>query len=149
MTQGDKNIDSKRQAIHRMLESIISDNTEDAEKALHEYLQAKMHQMIVGVEDDTDDKKIDEQSKESAFANSGTVMDDDVKGDIKFENGGKKTLKKHGNSSKELDDGIKGDIKFKNGGKKTLKKHDNAAPGLDHSVDDFDDGRKFKNGTTN
>ncbi len=148
MTKGDKKTDSKRQAIHRMLESIISENNEDAESALHEYLQAKMHQMINGATD-TDEDKIDEQSKESAFSNSGTVMDDDVKGDIKFENGGKKTVKKHGNSSKELDDGIKGDIKFKNGGKKTLKKHDNAAPGLDHSVDDFDDGRKFKNGTTN
>ncbi len=148
MTKGDKKTDSKRQAIHRMLESIISENNEDAESALHEYLQAKMHQMING-STDTDEDKIDEQSKESAFSNSGTVMDDDVKGDIKFENGGKKTVKKHGNSSKELDDGIKGDIKFKNGGKKTLKKHDNAAPGLDHSVDDFDDGRKFKNGTTN
>jgi len=133
------------EAIQKMLESLIKEDTETANSHFSEYVTAKTRSLILGdVEAETDDgEAVVEQSKEAAFSNSGTVMDDDVKGDIKFKNGGKKTLKKHGNSSKELDDNIKGNIKFKNGGKQPAKVLE-PTPKPAH----FDDGRKMKLGTT-
>jgi hypothetical protein len=144
MARGDKkeltSTEIKKQAIHSMLESLILGKSEEAGDHLHDYLQLKTRELIVGESDST----IEEQSKEAAFANSGSVMDDDVKGDIKFENGGKKTLKKHGNAPKELDDDNVGKTKFKSGGKqpaRTLEPTPKPAK--------FDDGRKFDLGTVN
>ena len=158
----------KRQAIHNMLEALISGKAEEAGEHLHEYLQLKTRELIVGEsckdkddddekdddDDDDDDKKDDddddddkekvaEQAQSVAFANSGKVMDDKVKGKIKYENGGKKTLKKHGNAPKELDDDSVGKTKFKSGGKqpaKTLEK----TP----KPEKFNDGREKELGTT-
>jgi hypothetical protein len=156
--------DAKKKAIHKMLEALINEDGEEANDALHDYLQSKMRQMILGEEcddeeeekkdedkdddkddDDDDDKKekVDEMDRSKQFANSGKVMDDKVKGDVKFDNGGKKTLKKHGNAPKELDDDHVEKVKFKNGGKqpaKTLEK----TPKPEH----FDDGRDRELGTT-
>ncbi len=143
MTKGAEEINTKKQALHKMLEAIITDKSDEAADALHDYLQVKMHQMITGTTDAVSEDKIDEQTKEQAFANSGSVMDDGVKGDIKFKNGGKKTLKKHGNASKELDDNIKGNIKFKNGGKQPAKVLEKTP-----KPDKFNDGRRFNLGTT-
>jgi len=143
MTKGVEQVNTKKQALHRMLEAIITDKNDDAADALHDYLQTKMHQMITGKTDEEMDAQVSEQTKEQAFSNSGTVMDDDVKGDIKFKNGGKKTLKKFGNASKELDDNIKGNIKFKNGGKQPAKVLEKTP-----KPDKFDDGRRFAQGTT-
>jgi len=127
------------EAIQKMLESLIKEDTETANSHFSEYVTAKTRSLILG---DVEDEAVVEQSKESAFSNSGTVMDDDVKGDVKFKNGGKKTLKKHGNSSKELEDEVKGNIKFKNGGKQPAKVLEPTP-----KPDSFDDGRRYSNGT--
>jgi len=174
MAKGDKKEltaeETKKQAIHNMLESLISGKTEDAGEHLHDYLQIKTREVIMGEackdddkDDDDDDKddddedkddddedkdddekkKVDEQAMSAAFAASGTVMDDKVKGKVKHENGGKKTLKKHGNSTKELDDDKIDKIKFKHGGKqpaRTLEK----TP----KPEKFNDGRDKELGTT-
>jgi len=97
------------------------------------------------MKDDCGDKKkkVDEQDLGSAFSKSGSIMSTVISGNIKFENGGKKTLKKHGNSCKELDDDKVGKTKFKSGGKqpaKTLEK----TP----KPEKFDDGRDKDLGTT-
>jgi len=162
----------KKQAIHKMLESLISGNGDEAGNHLHDYLQIKTQEIILGEkakdDDDEDEKdedgdekdenekdenddcddddkkeKVDEQAQSAAFANSGSVMDDKVKGKIKYENGGKKTLKKHGNSAKDLDDDSVGKTKFKSGGKqpaRTLEK----TP----KPEKFNDGRDKELGTT-
>ena len=138
----------KKQAIQKMLESLISGNSDDAATHLHDYLQIKTREIIMGESTDAEET-VEEQSRDAAFAMSGKVMDDDVKGDVKFENGGKKTLKKHGNAPKELDDDKIEKTKFKNGGKKTLKKHGNAPKELDDDkIEHFDDGRDKELGTT-
>lgn len=144
MARGDRKeltaAEIKKQAIHKMLESLISGDPEEAGKQLHEYLQMKTRELI-GTET-PDEEAVEEQSKESAFANSGSVMDDDVKGDIKYKNGGKKTLKKHGNAPKELDDDNVDKTKFKSGGKQPANVLE-PTPKLDK----FDDGRDFDLGT--
>lgn len=165
----------KKQAIHKMLESLIAGNASEAGTHIHDYLQIKLQEIILGEkhkEDDDDDdddkkcnhddckhgkckhededededkdkdKKVDEQSMSTAFANSGSVMSDKVE-KIKHENGGKKTLKKHGNAPKELDDDAVGKTKFKSGGKQpanTLEK----TP----KPNKFNDGRDKELGTT-
>ena len=142
MARGKKELTSaeiKKQAIHNMLESLILGKSEDAGEHLHDYLQLKTRELIVGETDDA----IEEQSKEAAFANSGSVMDDDVKGDIKYENGGKKTLKKHGNAPKELDDDKVEKTKFKSGGKQPAKVLEPTP-----KPEKFDDGRSKELGTT-
>ncbi len=157
----------KKQAIHKMLESLISGNSDEAGAHLHDYLQIKTQELILGErckddedddrkddkkskkEDDDDDdedddkEKVDEQAQSVAFANSGKVMDDKVKGKIKFENGGKKTLKKHGNAPKELDDDNVGKTKFKSGGKQPMK-----TLGKTPKPEKFNDGRDKELGTT-
>ncbi len=160
--------ETKIQAIHKMLESLISGKSDEAGDHLHDYLQIKTQEIILGekaekddeeddddeedekdeeeCDDEEDDKKkekVDEQAMSAAFANSGSVMDDKVKGKIKYENGGKKTLKKHGNAAKELDDDKVGKTKFKSGGKqpaRTLEK----TP----KPEKFNDGRDKELGTT-
>ena len=70
-------------------------------------------------------------------------MSDAISGKIKFKNGGKKTLKKHGNAAKELDDDKVGKTEFKKGGRqpaKVLEKTPKPAK--------FNDGREFDLGTT-
>lgn len=161
----------KKQAIHKMLESLISGNSEEAGVHLHDYLQIKTQEIILGEkskedekddekdEDDDDDKKseksdddddddddkekVDEQAQSAAFANSGSVMDDKVKGKIKFENGGKKTLKKHGNAAKGLDDDKIEKTKFKSGGKQPARTLEPTP-----KPEKFNDGRDKDLGTT-
>jgi len=129
--------DKRLEAIQKTLESLIKEDTDAAVEHFGAYLTSKTRALILGEEE------LDEQSREKAFTDSGTVMDDDVKADIKYDNGGKKTLKKHGNASKDLDDNIKGNIKFKNGGKQPAKVLE-PTPKPAH----FDDGRRFPLGTT-
>jgi len=144
MAKGDKkeltSTEIKKQAIHKMLESLISGDTEEAGNQLHDYLQLKTKELIVG---ETSEETVEEQSKDASFANSGTVMDDDVKGDIKYENGGKKTLKKHGNAPKELDDDKVEKTKFKSGGKQPAKVLEKTP-----KPEKFNDGRSKELGTT-
>lgn len=78
-------------------------------------------------EDEDDDKKVEE----AVTHHPEGAMSRSVKGKVQYKNGGKKTVRKHGNSSAHLDDGIKGDVKFANGGKNTVRKHGNNAPGLE------------------
>ena len=157
----------KIQSIHKMLESLIAGDNSEAEEHLHDYLQLKTRELIMGEskdedededeEDDSDDdddddkddkkkskkEKVDEQTQSAAFAMSGKNMDDKVKGKVKFENGGKKTLKKHGNKAAGLDDDKIEKTKFKSGGKqpaKTLEKTPKPAK--------FNDGRDKELGTT-
>jgi len=145
MARGDKKeltaTEIKKRAIHKMLESLITGDSEEAGKQLHEYLQMKTRELIVG--ETSDEEAVEEQSKEAAFANSGSVMDDNVKGDVKFENGGKKTLKKHGNAPKELDDDKVDKTKFKSGGKQPAKVLEPTP-----KPEKFDDGRNKDLGTT-
>lgn len=125
----------KKQSIHKMLETLISGKTDEASTHLHEYLQLKTRELIMGESDES----LDEQSRDAAFAND----DSKISGDIDYENGGKKTLKKHGNAPKELDDDKVEKTKFKSGGKqpaKTLEKTPKPAK--------FNDGRKKELGTT-
>lgn len=155
----------KKQAIHKMLESLISGDSDAAEEHLHTYLQLKTQELVLGEkakdkddddddddkksekcddDDDDDDKKekVDEQTRQSAFANSGSVMSDAISGKIKYKNGGKKTLKKHGNAPKELDDDNVGKTKFKSGGKQPAKVLEPTP-----KADKFNDGREFDLGT--
>jgi hypothetical protein len=172
---------SKKKAIHKMLESLITDDNATAEENLHEYLQAKMRGIILGEaeecddddkdddkdsddkdddkddkksdkkekkdddddDDDDDDEKVEEMDRSAQFARSGSVMSDAIAGKIKFKNGGKKTLKKHGNAPKELDDDKVGKTEFKKGGKQPAKVLE-PTPKPDH----FDDGREMDLGTT-
>lgn len=123
--------------IHGMLEALIGDDIETADANFHDYLQAKMRDMIMGEE------QVDEQDRAAQFSRSGTVMDDGVKGDIKFKNGGKKTIKKLPDTAKELNNDNVGKTEFKKGGKqpaKVLEKTPKPAK--------FDDGRRFDLGTT-
>lgn len=144
MAKGDKKgltaTEIKKQSIHKMLESLISGNAEEAGDHLHDYLQIKTKELIIG---ETSEETVEEQSQDAAMANSGTVMDDDVKGDIKYENGGKKTLKKHGNAPKELDDDKVEKTKFKSGGKQPAKVLEPTPKPAK-----FDDGRSKDLGTT-
>jgi len=175
----------KKQALHKMLESLISGESDAAEEHLHTYLQLKTQELILGEkckddddkdddkdddddDDDKDDKKnpfekkskkdddddddkddddkkekVDEQTRQAAFARSGSVMSDAIKGDIKYENGGKKTLKKHGNAPKELDDDKVDKTKFKSGGKQPAKVLEPTPKPAK-----FDDGRDKDLGTT-
>ena len=128
----------RKNAIKKMLESLISGDSEEASKHLHEVLQRKTRSIILGESDDV----VKEQSREAAFSNSGTVMDDDVKGNVKYKNGGKKTMKKHGNAPKELDDDKVEKVKFKNGGKQPAKTLEPTP-----KPEKFDDGRDFDLGT--
>lgn len=153
----------KKQEIHKMLEALISGNSDEAGKHLHDYLQIKTQEIILGekckddekdeddkkskkskkaCEKDDDKEKVEEQAQSIAFGNSGKVMDDKI-GKIKFDNGGKKTLKKHGNSSKELDDDKVGKTKFKSGGKQPAKTLEPT-----RKPDNFNDGRDMELGTT-
>ena len=94
-------------------------------------------------DDDDEEEKVDEQDRSAQFARSGSVMSDAISGKIKFKNGGKKTLKKHGNAAKELDGDKVGKTEFKKGGKqpaKVLEKTPKPAK--------FNDGREFDLGTT-
>ena len=70
-------------------------------------------------------------------------MDDGVKGDVKYEKGGKKTLKKHGNAPKELDDDKVEKTKFKSGGKQPAKTLEPTP-----KPEKFNDGRDKELGTT-
>lgn len=168
----------KTQAIRKMLESLISGDSDAAEEHLHTYLQLKTQELILGEkckddekddekdekdddkadkknpfekkskkkdDDDDDDKKekVDEQTRQSAFASSGSVMSDAIKGDVKYENGGKKTVKAHDNSAKELDRKKVGKTKFKSGGKQPAKVLEPTP-----TPDKFDDGRDKDLGTT-
>lgn len=176
MAKGDKEEltteEIKTRALHKMLESLISGDSDAAEEHLHTYLQLKTQELILGEkckdedededEDDDDDddedkkeskkkdddededkkEKVEEQTRQSAFANSGSVMSDAIKGDIKYKNGGKKTLKKHGNAPKELDDDNVGKTKFKSGGKQPAKVLEPTP-----KPDKFNDGRDFDLGT--
>ena len=178
MARGSK--DNKTNAIHKMLESLITDDNEAAEENLHGYLQAKMRELIIGEaeecddedkdddkdsddkdddkdddkksdkkedkdDDDDDDKeeKVEEMDRSAQFARSGSVMSDAIAGKIKFKNGGKKTLKKHGNAPKELDDDKVGKTEFKKGGKQPAKVLEPTP-----KPEKFDDGREFELGTT-
>jgi len=95
-------------------------------------------------DDDDDKKKVTEgHGKGKAFAMSGKVMDDKVKGKIKYENGGKKTLKKHGNAPKELDDDKVEKTKFKSGGKQPMRTLEPTK-----KPEKFNDGRDKDLGTT-
>ncbi len=164
--------------IHGMLEALITDDTAAADENLHDYLQAKMREIIMGEacddkddkkdddDDDKDDKKenhfkkkskkkdkkdddddeeekVDEQDRSAQFARSGSVMSDAINGKIKFKNGGKKTLKKHGNAAKELDDDKVGKTEFKKGGRQPAKVLEKTP-----KPNKFDDGREFDLGTT-
>ncbi len=173
----------KKQAIRKMLESLISSDSIAAEKHLHTYLTLKTQELILGEkckdddekddddeketskkdeketskkdeketskkdekddDDEKEDEKVDEQTRQSAFANSGSVMADAIAGDVKYENGGKKTLKKHGNAPKELDDDKVDKTKFKSGGKQPAKVLEPTPKPVK-----FDDGRDKDLGTT-
>jgi len=166
---------AKIDKIHGMLEALITDDTEAADENFHDYLQAKMREIIMreSCDDDDDDKdddksddkdddkddkksdkkdkkddddedeKVDEQDRSAQFARSGSVMSDAIQGKIKFKNGGKKTLKKHGNAPKELDDDKVGKTEFKKGGKQPAKVLEPTP-----KPNKFDDGREFALGTT-
>lgn len=168
MSSGTKKVLSatkiKQQAIQKMLESLITGNPEEASVQLHEYLRLKTRELIIGEssekdedkdedndedkdddkdEDKDDDKDDKEDVKETVTHHPEGAMSRTISGLLNFENGGKKTLKKHDNSTKELDDTKVVKTKFKSGGKqpaKTLEKTPKPVK--------FDDGRSKDLGTT-
>jgi len=168
MSSGTKKVLSatkiKQQAIQKMLESLITGNPEEASVQLHEYLQLKTRELIIGEssekDEDEDDKECDddkvddkddkdddkdgkEDVKETVTHHPDGAMSRTISGLLNFENGGKKTLKKHDNSTKELDGTKVVKTKFKSGGKqpaKTLEK----TP----KPEKFNDGRSKDLGTT-
>lgn len=167
MSSGTKKVLSatkiKQQAIQKMLESLITGNPEEATVQLHEYLQLKTRELIIGEssekDEDEDDKECDddkdkvkddddkeddkEDVKETVTHHPEGAMSRTISGLLNFENGGKKTLKKHGNAPKELDDDKVEKTKFKSGGKqpaKVLEPTEKPAK--------FDDGRSKDLGTT-
>jgi len=153
-----KNI-NKKEALHKMLEAIVKGETDEAAQHLHSYLNVKTREILMGESDhededekdedesdedekdekdekdeDEDEDEEDEKVEEAVTHHPAGAMSRDVKGKVQFKNGGKKTVRKHGNSSAHLDDGIKGKVQFKNGGKNTTRKHGNSAPQLDGKV---------------
>jgi len=150
MARGDKKeltaTEIKKEAISKMLESLISGDAEKAGEHLHDYLQLKTREIIMGEEavEEVSDEELEEQTRDQAFAMSGKVMDDKVKGDVKFDNGGKKTVKRPDGNKDDpnLDMNKKDKVKFKHGGKQPAKVLE-PTPKPDH----FDDGRDRNLGT--
>ena len=154
--------DKKIAAIHKMVESLISGKSDDAADHLHDYLQMKSRDLIIGEskdEDDDDDKEMvaksqdddddddddDDEEVDEGFAQPSEGAMSKKTG--KFPTGGKKKggLEKHGNAAPGLDDKIKGKAKY--------QRYPKGKPAETHAnvKDDYDkkcDGRDKNLGTT-
>jgi hypothetical protein len=83
-------------------------------------------------DEECDDEDDDEKVEEAVTHHPEGAMSRKVQGKVGYKNGGKKTVRKHGNSAAHLDDEVKGDVKFANDGKKSgARKHGNNAPHLE------------------
>jgi hypothetical protein len=166
---------SKIDSIHKMLESLITDDTEAADENLHDYLQAKMRELIIGEgedcdddDDDKDDKDSDDKDDDKKSDKKKDKKDDDDDEDEKVEEQDRSA--QFARSGSVMSDAINGKIKFKNGGKKTMKKIGSDTKDNNTDLDKtefskggkqpaktlektpkpakFDDGREFELGTT-
>lgn len=166
--------EQKIKAIHNMVESLIKGESDDAAEHLHDYLQMKTREIVLGESDEekemvadeqADDEDDDEDMDDEDADEEGDDEDDDEESDDEIEEGfaqpsegnmskkvvpqtkskGSAKAKKHGTSSAHLDDKVKGKAKYDRfGGKGKMKKHANVK-------DDFDkkcDGRDKNLGTT-
>jgi hypothetical protein len=156
--------------LRNVVEDLINENAESSQVNFHEYLREKTRSMFVveneddmkdeeckddDKKDEDDDKKDDDkkdddkedenEEKVDEGLNQPTegAMSKKIHGKLKYKNGGKKTLKKHGNSSKCLDDGVKGKLDFKKGGKQPAKVLEKTPKPVK-----FNDGRDYGLGTT-
>ena len=161
-------MNKRKAAISKMVESIIKGDSGESEEAFHDYLQTLSKEIILGESDDDEDKDDDKDDKDSDDDDKDSKDDDDddddddkkdVKESLKqptegamkrkvvpqTKRAGKCGIEKHGNSSVHLDDKIKGKAKYQRYPKgKKMKKHDNVK-------DDYEakcDGRDKNLGTT-
>ena len=145
--------------IHGMLEALITDDTEAADANLHDYLQAKMREIIMGEscdddDDDKDDKKDDDDDKdddkkdkkdkkENPFKKKSKKDDDKDDDDEEEKVEEQDRSAQFARSGSVMSDAIQGKIKFKNGGKKTMPRvGDDTKDNNDKNVGKV----KFKNG---
>jgi len=90
MAKGDKNYDKvvrgvnkgqkaekKKKAIHKMIESLITGDSESAAEQLHAYLQLKTRELILGEAED--EKEKDEDEKEESDEDEKEESDEDEK----------------------------------------------------------------------
>lgn len=137
----------KKQALSKMLESLIAGKSDEAAEQLHDYLQVKTREIIAG-----DDEQLEEFTKDQAFANAHSVMSDKSE-KVNFKHGGKKTvLRPDGNKDDpNLDMDKTGKVKFKGSAKTTMPRPEGnkEAKGLESgaTVAKYDDGRDFDLGT--
>lgn len=165
MARGDKNYDKvthelvkgkgkssaeKKKAIHKMIEALIADKTEEAQTHLHAYLKLKTRDILVGEAEDADDKEIkdDEKKEEDEKDKTDSEVDSDEKKDSDKEDKEEKDIESDDKEDvKESDwsihhpEGamsrkIQGKMDFK-GGKKGSKalKHNNHAPELSDKIE--------------
>lgn len=173
--QGGKSADSKKKAIHKMVEALIAGDSDVAAEELHKYLQIKTREIIVGEakhdkndedekedkdsdddngDDDDDDKDDDKDDKKEKVDEGNSLRDAPVKNN---DTGGKK-VEKHGNDDGVETDSVKGnslkskpkksnDTKAKAG---ITKMADAPEKGVQKDkVDSRSDGRDYDMGTGN
>lgn len=144
-----KSAAEKKKALHKMVEALIAEKTEEAQVHLHQYLKLKTREILMGESEDEvekeegkeeekkdhEDKEMDDEVEhekeedkeedkkvEEGFAEFGHgegAMSRKVHGNSLKGPGKKAGALKHGNAAPELDDKIKGDVKFANNGKKS------------------------------
>jgi len=59
-----KSADKKKKAIHKMVEALIADESEEAASALHDYLQMKSREIVLGEMEKEEDEDNDEEKEE-------------------------------------------------------------------------------------
>jgi hypothetical protein len=123
-----------------MLESLITDDNAAADENLHDYLQAKMREMILGEADDCDDddddkdsdKKDDDKDDDKKDKKKDKKKDDDDDDDEEEKIDEQDRKSAFARSGSVMSDAIEGKVKFKNGGKKTIKKLPDTDKHLNH-----------------
>lgn len=189
MTRGSKDYDKKVREvnkgqsskkkidkIHGMLEALITDDTEAADENLHDYLQAKMREIIMGESCDDDDDDKDDKDSDDKDDDKDDDKKSDKKKDKKDDDDEEEKVEEQDRSAQfarsgsVMSDAINGKIKFKNGGKKTMPKIGSDTKDNNTDLDKtefskggkqpakvlektpkpakFDDGREFDLGTT-
>lgn len=162
MARGDKNYDKithgltkgkgkgakeKKAALHKMVEALIAEKTDEAQTHLHAYLKLKTRDILVGESEDDADEKIKDDEKEEKSDEEKEDKEVDTKDseDDKEEKKEEKEVKddkvdeafgQFGHGEGAMSRKVQGKLDFK-GGKKGSRalKHGNAAPELSDKID--------------
>lgn len=131
-------MNKRKAAISKMVESIINNSSDDAEVALHDYLQMISKEIILGEsdhEDEDDDSEMGARSKKSDDDDNDGEDDDDDDDDNKDDDEDDDEDVKEG--FKQPSEGVmskKVVPQTKRGGKCGIEKHGNSAPHLDDKI---------------